>query len=344
MPVRCVVRNGWRSQELNGPWSPLSRHVLKTRLRAISSPPPKPSFALMPARGPTDLFRRVSRKKSGTPARAVEEDVALDLRRGGLGLDVERRLLLVEADLARGAAPDRRADGVLAVRAVDARGGPVLVDHARAAGVRRRLVRVAPGRDGVAPDEGKIRVDDRRAAVVAADHDRVAVEAVEGALLEGHALRALEEDGGDAVEGPVARARDAVRVHVRVARGRERHALVLHVAHGVPLRARHVEEHALLRRDDLGVARRRARAVVDEVELLRLLVEEELVRVVELLEDVLDEEVAAVVGAARALVAAPAEGVVAVAVGRDLEHPVGPARGAPDEEERVARVRVGRVR
>ena len=51
-PVRTVVRNGCRSHELNGPWSPLSRHVEKTRLCEISSPPPKPSLALMPARGP----------------------------------------------------------------------------------------------------------------------------------------------------------------------------------------------------------------------------------------------------------------------------------------------------
>ena len=52
VPSRTVVRNGWRSQLLNGPWSPLSRHVEKTRLCEMTSPPPKPSFALIPARGP----------------------------------------------------------------------------------------------------------------------------------------------------------------------------------------------------------------------------------------------------------------------------------------------------
>ena len=51
-PVRTVVRKGCRSHELKGPWSPLSRQVEKTRLCEITSPPPKPSFALMPARGP----------------------------------------------------------------------------------------------------------------------------------------------------------------------------------------------------------------------------------------------------------------------------------------------------
>ena len=37
---------------MNGPWSPDSRHDENTRLCAISSPPPNPSLALMPARGP----------------------------------------------------------------------------------------------------------------------------------------------------------------------------------------------------------------------------------------------------------------------------------------------------
>ena len=42
-PVRTRVRKGCRSQELKGPWSPLSRQLEKIRFQAISSPPARRS-------------------------------------------------------------------------------------------------------------------------------------------------------------------------------------------------------------------------------------------------------------------------------------------------------------
>ena len=60
-PVRTVVRNGCRSQLLIGPWSLLSRHVLKSTFSYTASPPPKPSLKLKPARARlnTTLWRSV---------------------------------------------------------------------------------------------------------------------------------------------------------------------------------------------------------------------------------------------------------------------------------------------
>ena len=78
---------------------------------------------------------------------------------------------------------------------------------------------------------------------------------------------------------------------------------MLHILDGVPLGSAHIDQRAQLRRHHRRRRRRRAGAVVVEVELRRLLVEEELAWVVELLEDVLNEEVAAGVVASRALVA-----------------------------------------
>ena len=58
----------------DAPWSPDSRHVEKTRLWEITSPPPKPSLALIPARGP--LKKTLPAYAYGHMLmRAVEEDI-----------------------------------------------------------------------------------------------------------------------------------------------------------------------------------------------------------------------------------------------------------------------------
>ena len=52
-------------------------------------------------------------------------------------------------------------------------------------------------------------------AVVSGHHDRVAVEALERAVVDDHALSALQEHGREPVEGPVACAWHGVALHER---------------------------------------------------------------------------------------------------------------------------------
>jgi hypothetical protein len=67
-----------------------------------------------------------------------------------------------------------------------------------------------------------------------------------------------------------------VRLHVGGGRCSVGDTDQLDVGHWVPLRARHVDENLLLRHDKGGVRGRGAGAVVDEVEVRCLLVEEKL--------------------------------------------------------------------
>ena len=76
-PTRGMSRRriyGVHAYAHDAPWSPDSRHVEKTRLWEITSPPPKPSLALIPARGP--LKKTLPAYAYGHMLmRAVEEDI-----------------------------------------------------------------------------------------------------------------------------------------------------------------------------------------------------------------------------------------------------------------------------
>mmetsp|Transcript_49340 Transcript_49340/g.161350 ORF Transcript_49340/g.161350 Transcript_49340/m.161350 type:complete len:512 (+) Transcript_49340:561-2096(+) len=279
-------------------------------------------------------------------ARPVEEDVAAHRRLRRLGLHEEGRLLLVEANLAGAAAGDGGVARVVAVCPVHPRVRVVFDPLAGPARVGRRLVGVPPRGDRIPSDEGEVGVGDGGVAVVPRHHHRVPVDPLERARVESDPLGALQEDGAHAVQRPIAGGRDAVRVHVRVARGAEGDAAVRDAARRRPTRRADVDERAERRRDDRRGGGRWPGAIVKEVEPLRLRVEKELARRVELLVDVLHEEVAAAVFAARALVAALAKREIAGGgvVRAHLEHPVGPARRPPHEEECAGRVLVRRVR
>eukprot|EP00754_Rhynchopus_humris_P026770 Rhum_TRINITY_DN15040_c0_g1::Rhum_TRINITY_DN15040_c0_g1_i3::g.134766::m.134766 len=271
--------------------------------------------------------------------RAVEEDVVQQRGLGHLALEVERRLLLVVSHLARKVVLQQRVPRVVAVRAVEA-----------LQRVGARLVRLAPSRHRVSADPRKLVVRQLGVPVVRAHHHAVAVQAGEEVAVNRHVLRVLKEHRPDPVKRPVTARRHAVRLHVRVPSSRQLQAADGHVLHGVPPRLRrHVEQRLQLRRNVLGVRRRRGvvRRVVVEVHLARLRVEEELVRVVELLEHVLHKPVAALVVAARTLEPAASEGEVArahvVVAGAHLEHPVRPASRPPHVDDHPVHVLVRQV-
>jgi hypothetical protein len=135
---------------------------------------------------------------------------------------------------------------------------------------------------GVPANPGKLRVADGGVAVVAGDHDAVAIEASEVALVQCDALSSLEKDGRNTIERPVAATGDPVWVHVRVGSLGEREALDGYVGDWAELRRGEVEEHLDLRHHKDRARGRRTSPVVKEVELLAVTIEEELVRVVKL--------------------------------------------------------------
>mmetsp|Transcript_36501 Transcript_36501/g.114634 ORF Transcript_36501/g.114634 Transcript_36501/m.114634 type:complete len:403 (-) Transcript_36501:1292-2500(-) len=167
-------------------------------------------------------------------ARPVEEDIAAHRRLRRLRLHEEGRLLLVEANLAGAAAGDGGVAWVVAICPVHPRVRVVFDPLAGPARVGRRLVGVPPRGDRVPSDEGEVGVGDGGVAVVPRHHHRVPVDPLERARVESDPLGALQEDGAHAVQRPIAGGRDAVRVHVRVARGAEGDAAVRDAARRRP--------------------------------------------------------------------------------------------------------------
>mmetsp|Transcript_129987 Transcript_129987/g.417281 ORF Transcript_129987/g.417281 Transcript_129987/m.417281 type:complete len:615 (-) Transcript_129987:551-2395(-) len=276
----------------------------------------------------------------------VEEHVPHDGALRSLRLHVEAALLLIQADFACRVPQDVVVERMVAIGAVDAGVGEVrawrVVWEARVFG----LVRVPPRHNGIATNEGEVVVLDCRVAVVAGNHQGVAVQAFEHGVLHLHTLSALDEEGAFSVQGPISRGGHAVGIHVGVARGLEGHSIDGQILHRVPLRPRDVHEHAQLWHDHLQIRRRSACAIVEQVQLPGCLVEEELTWVVQLLENILNEEIASAVLAARTLVASPAKGEVigGGVVVRNLEHPIGPPLWPPHIDDGLAHVLVWRVR
>mmetsp|Transcript_111348 Transcript_111348/g.287901 ORF Transcript_111348/g.287901 Transcript_111348/m.287901 type:complete len:319 (-) Transcript_111348:446-1402(-) len=276
----------------------------------------------------------------------VEEDVARNGALRSLGLHIEAALLLVETDLAHHVPQDRVIPRVVPVRAIDPRLREVcpgcVVREARV----RRLVRVAPRNNGIASDVGEVVGLDGCVPIVARNHDRVPIQTLKDRVLNLEALRTLQEHCGDAVERPIAGGGDAVGFHVRVPRRLEGYAVDHDAAHGVPLCARGIDKYREPRHDDFQVLWGSTSAVVEQVQVSSSLVEVELARVVELLENVFDEEVTAGILASCTLVApaAKSEVVGLTVVVAHLEHPIGPPGRPPYIENCPADILVRRIR
>mmetsp|Transcript_68125 Transcript_68125/g.210776 ORF Transcript_68125/g.210776 Transcript_68125/m.210776 type:complete len:201 (-) Transcript_68125:936-1538(-) len=167
-------------------------------------------------------------------ARPVEEHVPGNLGQRRLGLHVEAVLLLVEADLAHKVPQDAVVEGVVAIRAIDACLREVHVGAVVWEAAVLSLIGVPPRGHGRATDELEGVVLNSGVPVVAGDEDPVAVQPAEAAVLDDYPLRALHEEGADALQGPVPAGGHAVGMHVGVARRRKLEAVKGEVVHGLP--------------------------------------------------------------------------------------------------------------
>lgn len=122
---------------------------------------------------------------------AIEEDVAKEVRLRGLGLEIKAGLLLIQPNFASEIPNNGVVSGMVAISAVK----PL-----EAIG----LVRVSPARHGIASKPAELAVGDCCVAVVARDHDCVAVKSRKVALVNHDALCAFKEHSRHAVQSPVA--------------------------------------------------------------------------------------------------------------------------------------------
>mmetsp|Transcript_45306 Transcript_45306/g.98288 ORF Transcript_45306/g.98288 Transcript_45306/m.98288 type:complete len:235 (+) Transcript_45306:671-1375(+) len=171
----------------------------------------------------------------------VEKHVAGDQGLGRLALDVKTTLLLIQSDLPGGVAQDGIVPWVIPIGAIHTSLGEVGVRCVVRKARVLRLVRVPPGRNSITPNVGKIRVLHGGVPVVPANHHSITIQTLEHAVLDGRPLGALQEHRANAVQGPVAAGRDAMGVHVGVARGAEGQPIESDVADGVPLGATDVK-------------------------------------------------------------------------------------------------------
>mmetsp|Transcript_14583 Transcript_14583/g.26228 ORF Transcript_14583/g.26228 Transcript_14583/m.26228 type:complete len:299 (+) Transcript_14583:531-1427(+) len=219
--------------------------------------------------------------------RQVESDVAQDTVLGAHCLEVAARLLLKHSNLVAEVVRKGHAPRLVSAAAVVALGPP-------------------PERHAVHPQPGEVVVRDLRVSVEPRQEHRGRVESLKFVAADAHVPRSLEKHGPDALQRPVAPGGDAVRLHVCGPARCEADAFDLDVFDRMALVSPNLDEARVAgnyyrRRGPLLL---HIRTVVVEIEQLLDLVEEKLIRRVQLLEHIVDPPLPADVRALAALVAA----------------------------------------